>query len=45
MSGTTTQLGDAGLLAGVGNASIDGTQFNISDATWGPPSVSEYESR
>ncbi len=43
MSGTTTQLGDPGLLAGVGNASINGTQYNITDPNWGP-SVIEYES-
>jgi hypothetical protein len=43
MSGATTQLGDANLLAGIGNVSIDGTQFNISDVTWGPPTW-EYES-
>ena len=43
MSCATTQLGDANLIAGIGNGSIDGTQFNISDVTWGPPTW-EYES-
>jgi hypothetical protein len=42
MSGATTQLGDPNLIAGIGNVSIDGVQFNISDVTWGPATW-EYE--
>jgi hypothetical protein len=42
MSGTTTQLGDPGLLAGIGTVAIDGTLYNISDVTYSP-SVIEYE--
>ena len=43
MSGSTTPFADPGLLAGVGNVSIDGTQYNISDVTYSD-TVLEYES-
>jgi hypothetical protein len=42
MSGTTTQLGDPGLLAGIGTVSIDGTLYNISDVSYSPSTI-EYE--
>ena len=40
MSGSTNQIGDPGLLAGIGTVAIDGTLYNISDVTY---SESEFE--
>ena len=42
MSGTTNQLGDTGLLAGIGTLAIDGTLYNINDPTYSE-STMEYE--
>lgn len=42
MSATTTQLGDPGLLAGIGTVAIDGTLYNISDVSYSA-STAEYE--
>jgi hypothetical protein len=44
MSGTTTQLSDPGLLAGIGALSIGGTLFNCNDPTYSCSTL-EYESK
>ena len=42
MSGTTNQIGDPGLLAGIGTVAIDGTLYNVTDPTWSETLI-EYE--
>ncbi len=42
MSGTTNQIGDPGLLAGIGTVAIDGTLYNVTDPTYSESTI-EYE--